>query len=208
VQIPDGDLAVTVERAADLLIEQRMKQRFAQTKQKARAAAVAPAAEPSKEPSRYRDWVRNARDTRVFILCVSRMPHCGAPPHLQPSAAPQPLPAPGTFDAPGHFAVLHKLKSELNQFKHYPPGERFARFHERHSRSQSGWVKPLLIVLAVLSLAVGVVLVFIPGPAILFFAITAALVATQNHWVAVRFDRFELWIRKLLRSFRDKRRRA
>jgi hypothetical protein len=31
-QIPDGDLCVIVERAADLLIEQQMKQRFAQTK--------------------------------------------------------------------------------------------------------------------------------------------------------------------------------
>ena len=111
-------------------------------------------------------------------------------------------------DAPDPLIVLQKLKSELHEFKRFPPGKRFTMFNERHSRSQSAWVKPLLLVAAALSFVVGVVLAFIPGPAILFFAITAALVATQNHWVARQFDRFELWLRKLVRSFRDKRRRA
>ena len=50
-QIPDGDLSAIVERAADLLIEQRMKQRFAQIKRKARSAT--PATEPSQRASRY-----------------------------------------------------------------------------------------------------------------------------------------------------------
>jgi hypothetical protein len=104
--------------------------------------------------------------------------------------------------------VLNKLKAELREIKGYPPGERFSCFHERHKRSQSGWVRPVLLLAAAVSLVVGVILAFIPGPAILFFAITAALVATQNHAVAKQFDRAELAIRKLLRSLRDKRRRA
>jgi hypothetical protein len=104
--------------------------------------------------------------------------------------------------------VLKKFKAELRELKGYPPGERFSRFYERHRQSQSGWIKPLLLIAALLSLVVGVILVFIPGPAILFFAITAALLATQNHWVARHCDRAELAIRKLLRSLRHKRRRA
>jgi hypothetical protein len=49
-QIPDGDLSAIVERAADLLIEQRMKQRVAQTK---KPRVTAPASEPSRPHSRY-----------------------------------------------------------------------------------------------------------------------------------------------------------
>jgi hypothetical protein len=104
--------------------------------------------------------------------------------------------------------VLNKLKAEFRELKQYPPGERFSRFHERHSRAQSAWVKPLLLVGAAVSFVIGVILAFIPGPAILFFAITAALIATQNKWVAKEFDRAELAIRRLLRSLRDKRKRA
>ena len=50
-KIPDGELSAIIERAADLLLEQQMKQRFAQTKRK--APAVARAAEPSEAASRY-----------------------------------------------------------------------------------------------------------------------------------------------------------
>jgi hypothetical protein len=49
-QVPDGDLSVIIERAADLLIERQLKQRFARTK-KPRAATQS--AQPSEAPSRY-----------------------------------------------------------------------------------------------------------------------------------------------------------
>ena len=104
--------------------------------------------------------------------------------------------------------MLKKLKAELHELRTYPPGERFSRFHERHRHGQAGWVKPLLLVAAAISFVVGVILVFIPGPAILFFAITAAVLATQSSGVAKQLDHTELWLRKLLRQLRDKRRRA
>lgn len=104
--------------------------------------------------------------------------------------------------------VFGKLKAELVELKGYRPGHRFACFHERHRERQAGWVRPLLYVAAVISLLIGIVLAFIPGPAILFFAITAAILATQSHAVATRLDKGELLARKLLQSLRDKRRRA
>jgi hypothetical protein len=104
--------------------------------------------------------------------------------------------------------VLEKIKAELREIKGYPVGERFCRFHERHRRGQAGWVRPLMWFAVAISLVIGVILAFIPGPAILFFAISAALAATQSHAVAKRFDRAELATRKLLRSLRKKRRQA
>ena len=55
--------------------------------------------------------------------------------------------------------------------------------------------------------AVGVVLAFIPGPAVVFFGLTAALSATQSRWVAERLDHAELYLRALWkRWFRSRER--
>ena len=51
---------------------------------------------------------------------------------------------------------------------------------------------------AVVSLAVGVVLAFVPGPAVVFFALTAALLAAQSAWLARRLDAAEIWVRHVL----------
>ncbi|HKP60618.1 MAG TPA: hypothetical protein VJV78_28015 [Polyangiales bacterium] len=104
--------------------------------------------------------------------------------------------------------MLKKLKAELHELRSYAPGERFSCFHERHQHGQAGWVKPLLLIAAAISFVIGVILAFIPGPAILFFAITAAILATQSQAVAKQLDHTELWLRKLLRQLKDKRRRA
>jgi hypothetical protein len=50
-KIPDGELSAIIERAADLLIEQQLKQRFAQTQKK--SPAVTRAVEASQAASRY-----------------------------------------------------------------------------------------------------------------------------------------------------------
>jgi hypothetical protein len=50
-----------------------------------------------------------------------------------------------------------------------------------------------------------VVLVFIPGPAVVFFALTAALLGAQSRWVARQLDAAETGGRKWLRKLRAKR---
>jgi hypothetical protein len=93
------------------------------------------------------------------------------------------------------------------------PGHRFSdRYQTGHkTRTQAGLGIKLLrlfrIVLAVLAIAVGVVLVFIPGPAILFFAVAGGLLAAESLAVARFLDRTELWLRSgwnRLRHFWDK----
>ena len=59
---------------------------------------------------------------------------------------------------------------------------------------------------ALLSFAIGVVLAFIPGPAVVFFALTAALLSTQSHWLARKLDRGELVVHALWRKQRRRRR--
>jgi hypothetical protein len=96
-------------------------------------------------------------------------------------------------------------RAQWNEFKHWPPGERFEKFHQKHRDNGSRWARPLFLLGAFVSFAIGFVLVFIPGPAIVFFALTAALLATQSSWVAGHLDRAELQVRRTLRWLRAKR---
>ena len=77
--VPDGDLSAIVERAADLLIEQKMKQRFAQTK---RPRAAPQRGQVCESSSRYvpRAVVREvcARDEERCTFISSEGRRCAA----------------------------------------------------------------------------------------------------------------------------------
>jgi hypothetical protein len=62
-------------------------------------------------------------------------------------------------------------------------------------------------IFALLAFAVGVVLAFIPGPAVVFFGIAAALLASESMTVARALDRVEVWLRGAWRRLRGPRRR-
>jgi hypothetical protein len=107
--------------------------------------------------------------------------------------------------------MLERAKSMWHQLKGWPPGERFERFHHEYTEHWTGWRKLLLVGAAIVSFVIGVILAFIPGPAVVFFALTAALVAVLSHWVAKRFDLAELKVRELVERFKhrhDARRRT
>lgn len=75
------------------------------------------------------------------------------------------------------------------------------RFQDRYTASRGAdrgnfWSRLARIGLAALAIAVGIVLVFIPGPAVLFFAIAGALLASESRMVARFMDWNEVWIRK------------
>jgi hypothetical protein len=102
--------------------------------------------------------------------------------------------------------MLDRTKAEWQEFKHWPPGRRFDLFYVKHHK-RGGWVKALFLFLAFVSFVIGVILAFIPGPAILFFVITAALGATQSRWLAARLDEGEVFVRERYRAFRARRAR-
>lgn len=87
------------------------------------------------------------------------------------------------------------------------PGQRFRdRYHRQHRARQSRPVAliPMLIrlFLALLAFLVGVVLVFIPGPAVVFFFLAGGLLATDWLSVARLLDWSEVHLRKLASRMR------
>jgi hypothetical protein len=101
-----------------------------------------------------------------------------------------------------------RWQKNWNALKRAQPGTRFEAAYDRQRKHDQGrsklvrWVRP---VLALVSFAVGVVLAFIPGPAVVFFALSAALVATQSLRVARFLDRAEIWLRDRWGRFRRRR---
>jgi hypothetical protein len=91
------------------------------------------------------------------------------------------------------------------------PGTRFEAAYERQRKQDAGrskvvlWLRPAF---AIVSFAIGVVLAFIPGPAVVFFALSAALVAMQSLRVARLLDRAEVWSRNHWTKLRARWRRS
>jgi len=96
------------------------------------------------------------------------------------------------------------LKTEWRNFLASPPGARFLQCYERHQARNAPWLKPLMFFAGVFSFVIGFVLAFIPGPAILFFAISAALFACEYKPVAKSFDKVEVWGRKTWAKLRGR----
>ncbi|HET7539570.1 MAG TPA: hypothetical protein VFK05_06855 [Polyangiaceae bacterium] len=98
--------------------------------------------------------------------------------------------------------MLTHLKERWSELRQFAPGERFEKFHLAQQH-RAPWVRFVYVAAAVALLPVGVLFAFIPGPAVLFFALSAALFATQSLWLARRLDRAELALRKVCHTARD-----
>ncbi|MFZ5890596.1 MAG: PGPGW domain-containing protein [Myxococcota bacterium] len=91
--------------------------------------------------------------------------------------------------------MLRRAHKKWHELKASPPGERFHRFYVAE-QNEPRWVRLIYLGLGLAMLPVGVVFAFIPGPAVLFFALGAALLATHSEWVARKLDEFELWLHR------------
>lgn len=97
--------------------------------------------------------------------------------------------------------MFERIKTTLRRLGKHEPGERFGAFH-REQRKKPFGVKLAFFGLGFVAFAVGVVLAFIPGPAVLFFALSGALLSTQSRFIAVKLDKLEVWGRKAFASIR------
>ena len=101
--------------------------------------------------------------------------------------------------------MLDELKKHWRTFRDARPGKRFEKLHEARSDSPP----PIVFYAAgAVLLAVGVVLLFIPGPGLLLIAFGGALIARQSLWLAKRLDRLELLLRRFARKARSVWRRS
>ncbi len=92
-------------------------------------------------------------------------------------------------------AVKRKLRKQWKAFKEAAPGQRFAGHYRRSRRQRENggtWGRPLRWALALVCAVVGVVLMFIPGPAIVFFGIAGLIIAGDSRAVARGLDWAEL----------------
>jgi hypothetical protein len=98
-----------------------------------------------------------------------------------------------------------RYTDRLKKLMQLPAGRRFETFYEwelQQNRKRTSLHTLLLWGVALVSIAVGVVLVFIPGPAVLFFAIAGAIFAMQSRRAARALDWTEVKIRGAARRLR------
>jgi Ni/Co efflux regulator RcnB len=98
---------------------------------------------------------------------------------------------------------LERLKQDWREFKAYKPGQRFQARYRRHHESNAQ-ASPLRRIgswaLVVVFTAIGIVLVFIPGPAVVFFFLAAGIIATQSASAARALDSLEMPLRRALKA--------
>jgi hypothetical protein len=102
--------------------------------------------------------------------------------------------------------VFSKLKAEWQALRRGRPGHRFqTRYTAAHRMVGRGTLVSRIVrmVIAVACIVVGIVLMFIPGPAILFFVIAGSLLASESKFVARFLDWSELRIRSVLKWAAD-----
>jgi hypothetical protein len=98
--------------------------------------------------------------------------------------------------------MLTNLKQEWRAFRASKPGHRFQERFDRHQRtrkSQSFMRRLLKPFIAIILLAIGVVLTFIPGPGIVFYFAGAGLLAEESRLLARGLDKSELKLRQAYR---------
>lgn len=93
-----------------------------------------------------------------------------------------------------------KWKREWRAFRQSRPGERFQKRHEHSQearKSQSWFVRVLKPAAAVVLVAGGIVLCFIPGPGLPLIVIGAGLLADESRTIARALDWTEVRLRRL-----------
>jgi hypothetical protein len=95
--------------------------------------------------------------------------------------------------------VRLRLRQKWREFRSRPPGRRFQEGFARRQRTRKSapaYKRWLRVGLAICLLLIGVVLTFIPGPAILFFVLGAGILSEQWLGLARALDWLEMKGRK------------
>jgi len=98
--------------------------------------------------------------------------------------------------------MFRSLKQRWRRFKTPPSGKRFQAFHVRHHRKTNLARSIATFGAGLLLIAVGLVLLVLPGPGLLIGAIGAALLAGESKIVARGLDWLDLRVTRLWRRWR------
>ena len=95
-------------------------------------------------------------------------------------------------------SLKQKARSTWEEMKDDPPGQRFQHLYHRRQEESERRGRALHYLLVIGLVAVGVVLIFIPGPAVVLFAFAGALLAEDSLRIAKGLDWTEVKIRALV----------
>lgn len=96
-------------------------------------------------------------------------------------------------------SMLKRLKESWRRLRAGTPGRRFQQQHSRRQESgRSPLKKALFVVVGLLLMAVGIFLLFVPGPGLVVLLLGALMVAQQSLLAARALDWAEVRALKLL----------
>ena len=97
--------------------------------------------------------------------------------------------------------MLKHLKQSWQRFKAGLPGRRFQQQFRLRQRLRSGAARKALFMAAgILTAAVGIFLLFVPGPGFIILLVGAVLIAQQSSLAARAFDRIEIRLRRFIKA--------
>ena len=98
--------------------------------------------------------------------------------------------------------MLSGLKFRIRRFVATPSGSRFRVHHERLEQRPNLMRTMLVVGGGLILLALGLIMLVLPGPGLLVAAIGLALIAGESMWVARLLDRLDLFFTKIWRRWR------
>jgi hypothetical protein len=94
--------------------------------------------------------------------------------------------------------MFEAIRRSWNRFRAAPAGTRFQSRHRR-GESRSGFVRKVLVIAAgLVVIALGLVMIVLPGPGLLAMLLGAALIAEESSVAARWFDRADLLVERAL----------
>jgi len=98
--------------------------------------------------------------------------------------------------------MFEALKRRIQRFVATPSGSRFRVYHERLEQRPNLMRTMLVVGGGLILLALGMIMLVLPGPGLLVAAIGLALIAGESMWVARLLDRVDLFFTKIWRRRR------
>ena len=89
------------------------------------------------------------------------------------------------------------LKKHLLRFLKRAPGKRFQHYYHLINRriNHNIYIKTVFVLIGIISLLIGIVLLFMPGPGTLFLLLSALLFCLSSKSIAQWLDQFEEKVR-------------
>jgi 4-amino-4-deoxy-L-arabinose transferase-like glycosyltransferase len=98
--------------------------------------------------------------------------------------------------------MFDSLKRRVRRFMTAPSGTRFRAYHERLAQRPNLMRTLLVVGCGLILLALGLIMIVLPGPGLLIGAIGAVLIAGESLWAARLLDRVDLCLTRAYARWR------